>query len=179
MVLAVNLSAVQFNQPDLAARVVRAIELAGLPRGCLELELTEVVAMRTPTVAARRMEELRAHDVRLAIDDFGTGYSSLSYLKQFNVNRLKIDQSFVRDIGSDPDDQAITIAIIQMARSLGVRTIAEGVETAAQWAFLRAHGCEQGQGYHFSHPLPPDRFERYVRDRMPAAIASGHPPLAK
>ncbi|MHA3904790.1 bifunctional diguanylate cyclase/phosphodiesterase [Castellaniella sp. WN] len=162
LVVAVNLSAVQFDQPDLPDRISRMLDEAGVPPHCLELELTEAAAMKTPEIAAQKIQDLHQRGIRLAIDDFGTGYSSLSYLKRFKIHKLKIDQSFVRDIDSDADDQAIASAIIQMARSLSMATIAEGVETAEQLAFLRASGCDDIQGYHFSRPLEPDDFERFV-----------------
>ncbi|KAB0624145.1 bifunctional diguanylate cyclase/phosphodiesterase [Castellaniella defragrans] len=162
LVVAVNLSAVQFDQPDLPDRISRMLDEAGVPPHCLELELTEAAAMKTPETAAQKIQDLHQRGIRLAIDDFGTGYSSLSYLKRFKIHKLKIDQSFVRDIDSDVDDQAIASAIIQMARSLSMSTIAEGVETAEQLAFLRASGCDDIQGYHFSRPLEPDAFEHFV-----------------
>ncbi|HEU0278019.1 MAG TPA: EAL domain-containing protein [Rhodanobacteraceae bacterium] len=168
MTLAVNLSAAQFGLPHLADLVSGQLARSGVPSDCVELELTEAVAMKAPEVAARRMEELHRRRIRLAIDDFGTGYSSLSYLKQFRIDKLKIDQSFVRDIGGDPDDQAITLAVIQLARSLGMRTIAEGVETLEQLEFLRRHGCDEGQGFHFSRPLAPVEFEQFVRAKRGA-----------
>ncbi|MGB6009388.1 bifunctional diguanylate cyclase/phosphodiesterase [Castellaniella sp.] len=162
--IAVNLSAVQFNQSDLPGRIKRILTDTGVPAGLLELELTEAVAMKAPEAAAQRMEELSRFGVRFAIDDFGTGYSSLSYLKRFKLHKLKIDQSFVRDINVDPEDQAIAVAIIQLSRSLGLRTIAEGVETAEQQEFLKANGCEEGQGYYYSRPLTADAFAAFVRD---------------
>ncbi|NMM79364.1 hypothetical protein B2J86_00200 [Acidovorax sp. SRB_14] len=166
MTMAVNLSAVQFGQPGLPELVGELLERTGVPAEGLELELTEAVAMKAPEVAAQKMRELRQRGVRLSIDDFGTGYSSLNYLKRFKINKLKIDQSFVRDIGTDPDDQAIATAIVQMAHSLGMATIAEGVETAEQLAFLRARGCDEVQGYHYSRPLLPEQFESFVRANL-------------
>ncbi|ART56773.1 hypothetical protein CBP36_10205 [Acidovorax carolinensis] len=168
MTMAVNLSAVQFGQAGLTDMVSQLLRQTGVPPEALELELTEAVAMKTPEVAAQKMQELSQRGIRLSIDDFGTGYSSLSYLKRFNINQLKIDQSFVRDIGTDTDDQAIATAIVQMAHSLGMTTIAEGVETAEQLDFLRARGCDQVQGYHYSRPLLPEHFEAFVRANLQA-----------
>ena len=161
--MAVNLSSVQFRHADLPALVSRALLDAGLPAHNLELELTEGVAMTNPLSAIAVMDNLHNRGVRMSIDDFGTGYSSLSYLKRFQVYKLKIDQSFVRDITDDPDDKAIVGAIISMASSLGMQTIAEGVETEGQLEFLRARGCTEVQGYYFSRPLPADAFEAFVR----------------
>jgi len=134
----------------------------GLPPENLELELTEAIAMDDPLTAIAVMDDLYGRGIRMSIDDFGTGYSSLSYLKKFKVYKLKIDQSFVRDISADPDDKAIVTAIINMASSLDMKTIAEGVETAAQLEFLRLHGCDEVQGYYFSKPLVAKEFETYV-----------------
>jgi len=143
--------------------VSRILAEAGVPARLLELELTEGVAMVDPLGAIAVMNDLHARGIRLSIDDFGTGYSSLSYLKKFRVYKLKIDQSFVRDLTDDPEDRAIVSAIISMAGSLGLQTIAEGVETSGQLAFLRERGCTEVQGYHFSPPLPAADFEAYVR----------------
>jgi EAL domain-containing protein (putative c-di-GMP-specific phosphodiesterase class I) len=121
------------------------------------------VAMDDPQIAVNIMDDLFARGIRMSIDDFGTGYSSLSYLKRFKVYKLKIDQSFVRDISEDPEDKAIVTAIINLASSLGMHTIAEGVETASQLAFLRLQGCDEVQGYYFSKPLPSVQFEEFVR----------------
>lgn len=163
MVIAVNLSAIQFRQPDLPALVSRILEEAQLAPDYLELELTEAVAMDDPQTAISVMDDLFERGIRMSIDDFGTGYSSLSYLKRFKVYKLKIDQSFVRDISDDPEDKAIVTAIINLASSLGMHTIAEGVETASQLAFLRLQGCDEVQGYYFSQPLPSVQFEAFVR----------------
>jgi diguanylate cyclase (GGDEF)-like protein len=173
MVMAVNLSAVQFRHPNLLNLVTKILEEACLSPEYLELELTEATAMDDPLAAVNVMNQLYARGIRMSIDDFGTGYSSLSYLKKFKVNRLKIDQSFVRDIGEDLDDKAIVTAIINLARSMGMQTIAEGVETASQLAFLRLQGCTEIQGYHFSKPLPSDQFEAFVRDMPVKAQPTG------
>ncbi len=163
MMMAVNLSAVQFHHPNLPDLVTRILNEAQLPAECLELELTEAVAMGDPQAAIAVMDNLYELGIRMSIDDFGTGYSSLSYLKKFKVYKLKIDQSFVRDISIDPEDKAIVTAIINMASSLGMLTIAEGVETGSQLAFLRLQGCDEVQGYYFSKPLPSAQFAEFVR----------------
>ena len=163
MVMAVNLSALQFRYANFPDRVTQILEEAGLAPQYLELELTEGVTMDDPLLAIATMNDLNGRGVRMSIDDFGTGYSSLSYLKQFKVYKLKIDQSFVRDISSDKGDKAIVGAIISMASSMGLQTIAEGVETAEQLAFLRLQGCNEVQGYYFSRPLSAAQFEAYAR----------------
>ena len=169
MTMSVNLSAVQFRHPHLPELVTQVLDETSLAPQYLELELTESVAMDDAPAAIAVMDRLNARGVRMSIDDFGTGYSSLSYLKRFKVHRLKIDQSFVRDIGEDPEDRAIVSAIISLAGSLGLRTIAEGVETEGQLAFLREQGCNEVQGYYFSKPKPADAFEAFVRADYPAA----------
>jgi EAL domain-containing protein (putative c-di-GMP-specific phosphodiesterase class I) len=159
LVMAVNLSAVQFRHADLPKLITRILDEESLPPEYLELELTEGVAMSNPQVAISIMNNLHKRGVRMSIDDFGTGYSSLNYLKKFKVYKLKIDQSFVRDICTDGEDKAIVSAIINLAKSLGLRTIAEGVETPGQLEFLREQGCDEMQGYFFSKPLPIKQFE--------------------
>ncbi|MFO1371198.1 MAG: EAL domain-containing protein [Candidatus Competibacteraceae bacterium] len=154
LLMAVNLSAKQWLQPDLEEQVLRVLEVTGLPPRYLELEITEGVLMRDMEKMSRTMWRLHDHGVLFAIDDFGMGYSNLSYLKRFPLNRLKIDLSFVRDITTDPDDAAIVSAIIQIGKSLYLNVIAEGVETAEQLAFLRHQGCDEVQGYYLSKPLP-------------------------
>lgn len=168
LLMAVNLSAVQFRHAGLPDLVMRILKEADFPPQYLELELTEGVAMHNPQGAIAMMNNLHAHGVRMSIDDFGTGYSSLSYLKKFKVYRLKIDQSFVRDISSDAEDRALVSAIIGMAKSLGLQTIAEGVETLEQLAFLRAEGCHEAQGYHYSKPLPVAAFEDFLAATLSA-----------
>ncbi len=163
LVVSVNVSAAQFRQAQLPELVGRAVAEAGVPPGCLGLELTEAVAMHNPRNAVKVLDDLAGRGLRISIDDFGTGYSSLSYLKRFKVHTLKIDQSFVQDLGADPEDQQIVIAIVKLAHSLGLRTIAEGVETAQQRDFLRAQGCDEVQGYLVSRPLPAAAFEAFVR----------------
>ncbi len=165
MVMAVNLSAVQFRHPHLPELVTQILDEENLAPQYLELELTEGVAMEDAPAAIAVMDRLHMRGIRMSIDDFGTGYSSLSYLKRFKVYKLKIDQSFVRDISEDPEDRAIVAAIISLANSLGLQTIAEGVETEGQLAFLREQGCNEVQGYYFSKPLPADEFEAFVRTR--------------
>ena len=169
LTMAVNLSAIQFRQPQLPELVSRMLAEFDLPPDALELELTEGVAVDDPHAAVATMDQLHARGVRMSMDDFGTGYSSLSQLKRFQIFKLKIDQSFVRDLGNDSNDRAIVSAIIRMAQALGMRTTAEGVETEDQLAFLRAQGCDEAQGYHFSMPLPAPDMEGFMRrQRQPA-----------
>ena len=171
VVMAVNLSAVQFRDPTLPERVKAILDQADLPPKYLELELTESVATGNPAAAMAMMERLHALGVRLSIDDFGTGYSSLNYLKRFPIHTLKIDQSFVRDIGNDDDDRAIVQAIIQMARALHLSTVAEGVENDEQARFLRANGCDTVQGYRYCRPVDADAALAWMMARMPSAQA--------
>lgn len=163
LVVAVNLSASQFNTPRLAENIMATVERTGANPHQLELELTEAVTMRDPEHANQIMQSLRQKGFRLSIDDFGTGYSSLSYLRKFNVDKLKIDRSFIIDLASNTNDQAIASAIIQMAHSLGMVTLAEGVETPEQLQVLRDKGCDEIQGYFFSRPLPAPQFEAFIR----------------
>lgn len=162
--VSVNVSAVQFRHPQLPEMVTRCLEQASLPARRLELELTEGAAVDDPAAALAMMDQLHERGVRLSMDDFGTGYSSLSYLKRFQIYKLKIDQSFVRDLEDDPNDRAIVSAIIRMAQALGMQTTAEGVETEGQLQFLQSQGCDEGQGYYFSRPLAADAFETYLRE---------------
>ena len=152
--VAVNLSAHQLRQHDLEACVREALRRHRVPARMLILEITESVAMDDVDASIRVFDMLDDIGVQLSIDDFGTGYSSLSYLKRFPVNKIKVDQSFVRDISSDPNDAAIVSAVVAMSKQLGIRTIAEGVETAEQLAFLSRLECDEYQGYYFSKPIP-------------------------
>jgi EAL domain-containing protein (putative c-di-GMP-specific phosphodiesterase class I) len=165
--VAVNLSSVQFSEVGLTDKVRWQLQQSGVSPEWVEFELTEIAAMKNPEQAAQTMSELSAMGLTLSIDDFGTGYSSLSHLKRFKVYKLKIDQSFIRDIVDDPEDQAIVDAIINMAHSLGMVTIAEGVETPAQLAFLKAHHCDEMQGYLYSRPLEVTDFEQLLRSPPP------------
>ncbi|MFW9595454.1 MAG: putative bifunctional diguanylate cyclase/phosphodiesterase [Macromonas sp.] len=167
IIMAINLSAVQFRQPDLPDLVGTILHDTGLAPEWLELELTESVAMHDPEGAIATMQQLHQRGVRMSVDDFGTGYSSLNYLKRFQIYKLKIDQSFVRDVTRSPEDARIVEAIVQMAESMGLTTIAEGVETPEQLEFLRSHGCREIQGYHLSRPLSATDFEAFVRQYQP------------
>jgi diguanylate cyclase (GGDEF)-like protein/PAS domain S-box-containing protein len=168
--VAVNVSAVQFRQAGFCELIRRVLKETGLAPQYLELELTESLLLANADVMLSVIKELNAMGVTLAIDDFGTGYSNFGYLKQFRVSKLKIDRSFVRDVAVNPDDAAITTAIISMARSLNLKVIAEGVEDEAQMSFLRAHQCDEIQGYYFSKPLAFDK----VADKLRGDSAEPH-----
>jgi diguanylate cyclase (GGDEF)-like protein len=156
--MGVNVSVVQLQQPDFIEQVRRALAVSGLPAHFLEIEITEGAVVSDILDALDKLHQLKAMGVELAVDDFGTGYSSLSYLKQMPVDRLKIDQSFVRDIPHNADDCAIVRAILAMAANLKLDVIAEGVETQEQLEFLRAEGCQEIQGFLLSPPVSPDHF---------------------
>jgi diguanylate cyclase (GGDEF)-like protein len=171
--LAVNLSARSFQRPDLIERVKDVLWETGLSSSCLELEITETLAMQNAEESLGVLSGLKELGVRIAIDDFGTGYSSLSYLRNFPIDTLKIDASFIRSLTDDSGSLEIASAVIALAHSLDIRVVAEGVETEAQWRLLRDQGCDEVQGYFFSLPLPPDRCGRLVFERreslLPAA----------
>jgi diguanylate cyclase (GGDEF)-like protein/PAS domain S-box-containing protein len=177
--MAVNVSARQFLHHDIVALVESVLEQTGLPPGQLELELTETLIARDVEKVAATIRRLHSAGVRFSIDDFGTGYSNLSQLKRFRVDRLKIDQSFVRNLHSSRNDAAIALAIISLARALDLKVIAEGVETAEQCAFLRKHGCDEIQGYYFSRPVTAEQLEAMLREgkrlARPAARAVKSP----
>ena len=161
--IAINVSAVQFRQQGFCELIRRVLRETALAPQYLELELTESLLLGNADVTLSVLQELKAMGLTLAIDDFGTGYSSFSYLKRFPVSKLKIDRSFVRDVAVNPDDAAITTAIISMAKSLNLKVIAEGVEDEAQMSFLRAHQCDEIQGYYFSVPLAADKVAEKLR----------------
>lgn len=162
LVVAVNVSALQFRHPDFVSRLEQLLDIHNLPARHLELEVTESLTMGNPQAAIATMQQLRTLGVSLAIDDFGTGYSSMNYLRRLGFNKVKIDQSFVRDIGADPDDEVIISAIIQLGQSLGMVTLAEGVESAAQRDFLATRGCQLMQGWLVSPACPAQDFEAFV-----------------
>lgn len=163
--VAVNLSAAQFGRDSLVADVNEVLLSTGLDASCLELEITESMIMRDPAQATAVLRNLKAQGLKLSIDDFGTGHSSLALLKHLPIDQLKIDQSFVRDIGIDEQDEAISRTVIGLARVLGLGTVAEGVEREEQAHFLLAEGCKFAQGYWFSRPVPPDALRDAWHDR--------------
>ena len=160
--IAVNLAATHLREHHLPELVARNLREHGLPASMLEIEVTESILMVDPEQSVANAVRLKDIGVRLSIDDFGTGYSSLSYLKRLPISSLKIDRSFVRDIATDPDDAAIVTAVIAMAHTLKLRVVAEGVETHAQWAFLKEHGCDEFQGFLVSRPIDVGAFERLL-----------------
>lgn len=160
--IAVNVSAMEFRDEGFLENVFSSLTQTGLDPASLELELTETVLMKHADSISSILKKFRASGVRIAIDDFGTGYSSLSYLRKFPIDVLKIDQSFVRQISATPSETAIVSAIISMGRSLNLRVIGEGVETAAELAFLQAHQCDAAQGFFFSKPVPAKEFAKLL-----------------
>lgn len=170
--MALNVSALQLQQDDFVERLFSVLNESGFDPLSLELELTESVLMKNADSAARILKQVREKGIQVAVDDFGTGYSSLSYLRQFPVDSLKIDQSFVRRIASSGEDAAIVVAIISMARSLNLRVVAEGVETIEELAFLQKHQCDEVQGYYFSRPVPDEQFAKLIERGLLDAVAS-------
>ena len=173
--VAVNLSARQFRQKNLAAELGNIIEASGVDPGLIELELTESSLMSDSEAAVQALMEIKTRGIRLSVDDFGTGYSSLAYLKRFPLDSLKIDRAFIRDVTTDVDDATIALTIINLARSLKLKVIAEGVETQDQFEFLRLHGCDEMQGYYFSRPLPVEQITSALREGRRLELPS--PPL--
>jgi EAL domain-containing protein (putative c-di-GMP-specific phosphodiesterase class I) len=161
--MSVNLSPVQLRRGNIVETIRSIVAASGMSSALLELELTEGALMENADESASFLNELRSAGITIAIDDFGTGYSSLSYLKKFNIDRIKIDRSFVHDIGIDSDDEAITCAIIALAKALHFEVIAEGVETAPQRAFLLEHGCSLAQGFYYSPAVVPESIADMLR----------------
>jgi EAL domain-containing protein (putative c-di-GMP-specific phosphodiesterase class I) len=161
--VAVNVSALQFRRQDFLANVVQALDRSGLEARCLELELTESAVMQGIDIVLDKLTRLNGLGVKLVIDDFGTGQSSLSYLKQFPIQGLKIDQSFVAGLPEDKDDAAITQAVVSLGHSLGLSVIAEGIETLAQADYLKSLKCDDAQGFFYSRPLFPADFVAFLR----------------
>jgi EAL domain-containing protein (putative c-di-GMP-specific phosphodiesterase class I) len=160
--VSVNVSGRQFVDHDLEEDVRRALLESGIEAELLELELTESSLMQNTEATISALLALKRRGVKLSIDDFGTGYSSLAYLQRFPIDKVKIDLAFVRNITGNTNDATIAQTIVQMAHSLKMKAIAEGVETAGQLAYLRHHGCDEMQGYYFSHPLPLDEVEELL-----------------
>jgi EAL domain-containing protein (putative c-di-GMP-specific phosphodiesterase class I)/FixJ family two-component response regulator len=162
LIVAVNLSVIEFNQPDFIKKILNFIEINDLEPDCLELELTESMIMQDVNSAIATMSKLQSLGVKIAIDDFGTGYSSLIYLKNLPINTLKIDRYFIHNVANDFQKSAITRALIQMAHNLNLDVVAEGVETERELDFLRQHNCNSMQGFLFSRPLPAAEFENFL-----------------
>lgn len=172
--IAVNLSVRQFQQPDLDQHLLKIINESGVEPDLLELEITESFLMHNPEEAAQTLTRLRDAGIRISVDDFGTGYSSLSYLSRFPIDSVKIDRSFIRDVTQNPENAAIARAVIGLAHNLGMKSVAEGVETVTQLGFLSTNDCDEIQGYFFSRPLPAAECSRMLEDgrRLTAHIRS-------
>ncbi len=173
--MAVNLSTVQLHHNELPRVVNNLLQAYRLPPRSLELEVTETGLMEDISTAAQHLLSLRRSGALIAIDDFGTGYSSLSYLKSLPLDKIKIDKSFVQDVLDDADDATIVRAIIQLARSLGMQVIAEGVETPEQESYIIAQGCNEGQGYLYSKPLPGRELTGYLKQSRRLSAAASNP----
>ena len=168
----VNLSTRQFHLADIDEVVARIIEEEGIPARLVELELTESLLMEDPQRAVVALDNLKRMGVRLAVDDFGTGYSSLAYLKRFPIAAIKIDRAFIAEVATTPGDAAIARAMINLGHILGLKVVAEGVETPAQLEFLRAQGCDEMQGFLFSGALCAREIAALLSPHAPVAISS-------
>ena len=171
--MAVNLSPRQFADSHLLQDIDEALVASAMSPVLLQLEVTESMVMRNVTRAIRVLDAIQSRGIRIAIDDFGTGHSSMSLMKQFPIDTIKIDRSFVRDLADDPEDQAIAQAIISMGKALGMTVVAEGVETANQQTFLRDHGCDEMQGFIISKPVP----ARELAGLLRPSVELASPPL--
>ena len=177
IVMSVNLSPRQFKDPMLLDDIAEVLQRTGMAPELLELEITESMIMHNLDQAAEMAAAIKRLGVRLAIDDFGTGYSSLSQLKRFPIDTLKVDRSFIRDVDDSDDDRVIAQTIISLGKALDVSVVAEGVETEAQYTFLRDNACDEMQGYYFSKPCHPDAFAEHLigRDRATIGLAAQSP----
>jgi diguanylate cyclase (GGDEF)-like protein len=178
LTMAVNLSARQFHGHGLTASIQSALDGSGLPARQLELEVTESLLMEDSASSQASLTRIKQMGIHISLDDFGTGYSSLAYLKRFPLDTLKIDRSFVKDVGIDPDDTAIVRAVIALARSLRLTVVAEGVETPEQLGFLREALCDQAQGYFISRPMDAAAFEAWMAEHYDGQIARSSPTRA-
>jgi EAL domain-containing protein (putative c-di-GMP-specific phosphodiesterase class I) len=160
--MSVNISPIQFRRRSVHSAVAAAIDAAGIMPNSLDLELTESILLGDTEDVVAQLHGLRDLGVTLSLDDFGTGYSSFSYVRNFPLDRLKIDRSFVQGLGSNQSDLAIVRTIIDLGHILGLRVVAEGVETSAQLALLQAEGCDEAQGFYFSKPVPAEAFRRQL-----------------
>jgi EAL domain-containing protein (putative c-di-GMP-specific phosphodiesterase class I) len=178
--LALNASALELRQPDFVEQVRQALSTTGINPALLKIELTESLLVDNVSDTVVKMNALKALGISFSMDDFGTAYSSLAYLKQLPLDQLKIDQSFIRDLGDNPSNAALVQAIILMGRTFGLDVIAEGVEAEAQLEFLNLNGCDAYQGYLFSRPLPLEEFEAFVEQvEAPRVTAALNPSRAK
>ncbi len=176
--VAVNLSPAQFRVGNLLSQVMEVLKQSGLPPRRLELEITETLLLEKSSQVLATLHALRALGVRISMDDFGTGYSSLSYLRSFPFDKIKVDQSFVRDLGANRDAQAIVRSIISLGKGLGVIITAEGVETEEELHCLRVEGCHEGQGYLFSRPRPNEDIVKLLQAQSDADSARRGTPAA-
>ncbi len=176
--VSINLSARQLSDPGAVEILRQALEASGCPASSIEIEVTETALMQDLSAATAALGAIKALGISLALDDFGTGHSSLLYLKHFPVDRIKIDQSFVRGLGADADDTAIVASTISLAHNVGVRCIAEGVETVDQLALLRQMGCDYAQGYLFSRPVTLDAFLKWLPEHLPTRGRRSSSPVA-
>jgi EAL domain-containing protein (putative c-di-GMP-specific phosphodiesterase class I) len=170
--VAVNVSAMEFRNEKFLEGIFGILKDTGLNPKLLELELTESVLMKRPASTESILKALRASGVQLAVDDFGTGYSSLNYLRKFSMDALKIDQSFVRQITNAPEESSIVTAMISMGKSLGLRVVAEGVETQEELAFLHARQCDEAQGFYFSRPVGREDLAKLLATGIPEAVST-------
>ena len=172
MTIAVNISVDQLKQPGFPERVAEVLQLTGLPAHCLEFELTESIFMENPEQALGVLARLKQMGLKLSIDDFGTGYSSLAYLSRLPVDYLKIDRSFVEHVTTDLRAAAIATSVIALGHRMGLRVVAEGVESQAQLFYLAQHDCDEMQGYHFSRPLPAQGVLELLRGYQAQALVA-------